>query len=87
MVLRCLQQLVDKIRELQTEDREPWIVCTASIDLEGGVHWVPCYQDLCSLFLEAMKKNIKKMNELNEKIVNNAVFAKYRVADSSEGKI
>ena len=48
---------------------------------------MPCYQDLCSLFLEAIKKNIKKMNELNEKIVNNAVFAKYRVADSSEGKV
>jgi len=31
MVLRCLQQLIDKIKELQIEDKDPWITCTATI--------------------------------------------------------
>jgi hypothetical protein len=31
MVMKCLQQLIDRIRELQSEDREPWVTCVATI--------------------------------------------------------
>jgi hypothetical protein len=86
MILHCLQQLLERIRDLSLEEKEPWITCAASLDEQGHLHWEPGREALCALFLDTVKQQIAKLNEHNDKIVNNAVFQKYRVADSPEGR-
>lgn len=86
MITHCLLQLIEKIGEMQMEDKEAWLTCTASIEEDGTVCWAPNCQNLCQLFLSAIKKHVKSLNEQNQKIINNPVFAKYRVADYGESK-
>ena len=86
MVTRCLGQIVEKVKELQYDDREPWITCTASIDDNGAVRWEPTRQSLSALFLEAIAQHLVSLNASNEKIVNNPLFAKYRLAEGGEVK-
>ena len=86
MIIKCLEQLLEKIRELQTEDKEPWLACSAYIEEDGSVIWEPNCQSLSSLFLEAIKKHVKCLNEQNVKIINNPIFARYKMADYAESK-
>lgn len=39
MILLSLHQLLQKIQELPSEEREPWVTCQASLDEHGQVHW------------------------------------------------
>lgn len=41
MITHCLLQLIEKIGEMQMEDKEPWLTCTASIEEDGTVCWAP----------------------------------------------
>jgi hypothetical protein len=82
MVLKCLQQLLDRIRELQGEDREPWVTCVATIAEDGAISWQPDCPALCGLFLRAIGSHIAAISDHNEKIVQRESFSRYRLADS-----
>lgn len=62
------------------------MTCSAFIQEDGSVIWEPNCQNLSSLFLDAIKKHVKCLNEQNVKIINNSQFARYKVADYGEQK-
>lgn len=86
MVLKCLQQLLDRIKELQGEDREPWVTCVATISEDGSISWQPDCPALVGLFLRTISSHIAAISDHNEKIIHRESFSKYRLVDSGEGK-
>ena len=41
MITHCLIQLIEKIGDMQMEEKESWLTCTASIEEDGTVCWAP----------------------------------------------
>ena len=84
MVSRCLEQLLAKIDELRTEEREPWITCSAEVSADGAIAWQPDCATLADLFLEAVRENVQCLSRHNDRIINHPDFEKYRQAEVGE---